>query len=214
MAVLCCIRHGQSASNAGLVTTSPESIPLTDLGARQAAYVARAFPRQPAVVLVSPFDRTVQTSMPLRQRFPLAPVAVWPIQEFSYLAPDRYSGTRREERAPAVVAYWRRLDADFRDGPGAETFREFWERVEDFLRRCRELSGLAAVFSHGQFLRGVMLRVLVGPVPVEDAMCRFRAFRQAIAMPNAASFWLTLSHRGERLSPVTAEYVPLDCRTT
>lgn len=213
MSVICCIRHGQSASNAGLVTRYPDSIPLTGLGVRQAGFVAAAFPMAPALVIVSSFDRATQTSMPLRHRFPQAPVAVWPVQEFSYLAPNRYSGTRREDRAPAVVAYWRRLEPDFRDGDGAETFREFWLRVEAFLEGCRGLRGLTAVFSHGQFLRGVMLRLLLGSVPLCEAMCRFRSFRLAIALPNAASFSLTLSRRCDRVSPVTVGYVPLDCRT-
>lgn len=214
MTVIRLIRHGQSASNAGLVTRHPDTIPLTSLGQRQAVFVADIFPAAPELVIVSPFDRASQTSMPLRQRFPNAPVATWPVQEFSYLAPDRYSGTRREERAPAVIAYWRRLEPDFRDGDGAETFREFWFRLDAFLVRCRTLRGLVAVFSHGQFLRGVMLRVLCGALPVEDAMCRFRSFRQAVAFPNAAFIPLVMSSRGDWLGPVASAHVPDECLTS
>jgi len=214
MSTIRCIRHGQSASNAGQVTEYPDTIPLTGLGRRQADCVAASFGCAPSLVVFSAFDRAAETAMPLCRRFPDVPVAVWPVQEFSYLAPTRYSGTRREDRTPAVIGYWRRLDPEFRDGAGAETFQEYWERVKTFLDRCRSLQGLVAVVSHGQFLRGVMLRLLCGPMPVDAAMCRFRAFRQAIPLPNAAMFTLLLSHRGDRLSPVSTGHLPHDWLTT
>jgi broad specificity phosphatase PhoE len=214
MPIIRCIRHGQSASNAGLVTEYPDTIPLTELGQRQAECVADSFSVSPGLVVFSAFDRAAQTASPLCQRFPTVPVAVWPIQEFTYLAPFRYAGTRREERIPAVVDYWRRLDPGHRDGQGAETFREYWDRVEDFLARCRSLCGLVAVVSHGQFLRGVMLRLLCGPMAAEAAMVRFKAFRLAIPLPNAAAVTLHLSARGDRLGPVDIRHVPEGWRTT
>jgi len=214
MPILRCIRHGQSASNAGLVTEYPDTIPLTELGHRQAECAAAVFATPPALVLFSAFDRAAQTAAPLCHRFAAVPVAVWPIQEFTYLAPFRYAGTRREERVPAVVDYWRRLDPDFRDGEGAETFREFWDRVEEFWARSRALRGLVAVVSHGQFLRGVMLRLLGGPMDVDEAMVRFKSFRLAIMLQNVAMFTLHLSARGDRLGPVEIGHVPPDWRTT
>ena len=214
MAIICCIRHGQSASNAGEVTDVPETIPLTALGRRQAERVAAGFAGPPSQVIVSAFDRAAQTAAPLCRRFPEVPVAVWPIQEFSYLAPARYSGSRREDRAPAIRAYWHRLDPAFRDGDGAETFGEFWERLENFLERCRTLRGRVAVFSHGQFLRGVLLRLLCGPLAVDEAMGRFRAFRLAVGLPNAAAFTVFLSRRGDRLSPIRTDHVPPEWLST
>jgi broad specificity phosphatase PhoE len=214
MPIIRCIRHGQSASNAGFVTEYPDTIPLTELGHRQAACVAASFATSPSLVVFSAFDRAAQTAAPLCQRFPDVPVAVWPIQEFTYLAPFRYAGTRREDRVPTVIEYWRRLDPDHRDGIGAETFTEYWQRVEVFLSRCRELRGLVAVVSHGQFLRGVMLRLLCGEMPEDEAMTRFKAFRLSIPMPNAAMISLHLSVRGDRIGPVAIDHVPGDWRTT
>lgn len=214
MPVVRCIRHGQSASNAGFVTEYPDTIPLTELGHRQAACVAASFATPPALVVFSAFDRAAQTAAPLCQRFPEAPVAVWLIQEFTYLAPFRYIGTRREDRAPAVIDYWRRLDPDYRDGVGAETFAEYWRRVEEFLARCREWRGLLAVVSHGQFLRGVVLRVLCGDMAADEAMTRFKAFRLAMPLPNAAMITLYLSPRGDKLGPVCIDHVPRDWQTT
>lgn len=214
MPIIRCVRHGQSASNAGLVTEYPDTIPLTELGHRQAECVSALFPTPPSLVVFSAFDRAAQTASPLCHRYVEVPVAVWPIQEFTYLAPFRYAGTRREDRVPAVVDYWRRLDPDFRDGEGAETFGEYWARVECFLARCRELRGLVVVVSHGQFLRGVMLRVLCGAMDVDEAMARFKAFRLAIPLPNAAMVTLHLSARGDRLGPVETEHIPPGWRTT
>ena len=47
MTVIRCIRHGQSASNAGEVTEYPDTIPLTGLGHAQAALVASCFNKPP-----------------------------------------------------------------------------------------------------------------------------------------------------------------------
>jgi broad specificity phosphatase PhoE len=208
MPTIRCIRHGQSASNAGEVTQYPDTIPLTKLGHSQAAMVASCFTGAPRLVVFSAFDRAVQTAMPLCEKYPDVPVAVWPVQEFTYLAPSRYIGTRRSDRGAAVSEYWYRLDPGHRDGPGAETFIEFWDRAEAFLDRCCNMRGHVVVFSHGQFLRGVMLRLISGPLGVEEAMIRFRAFRHAIAMPNAAMVLLHLSPRARRISPVLTEHLP------
>lgn len=209
-----CIRHGQSASNAGEITQYPDTIPLTALGHRQAACVAESFTNPPRLVVFSAFDRAAQTAMPLCQRFPDTPVAVWPVQEFTYLAPHRYIGTRREDRGPAVIDYWHRLDPTFRDGEGAETFQEYWCRVEAFLDQCRTKRGVVAVVSHGQFLRGVLLRLLCGAMACDEAMNRFKFFRLALPLPNAAMVCLGLTPRGDRIGPVRIEHVPEAWRTT
>ncbi|EFL49860.1 Phosphoglycerate mutase [Solidesulfovibrio fructosivorans JJ]] len=208
------IRHGQSASNAGHVTDYPDTIPLTDLGQRQAALVASCFRRAPRLVVFSSFDRAVQTATPLCERFPEASVAVWPVQEFTYLAPHRYIGTTRKERGEAVVAYWKRLDPRWRDGDGAESFVGFWDRVESFMERVARTRGPAVVFSHGQFLRGVVLRVLAGPLGAEEAMVRFRAVRQAVAWPNAAMAVLAVSPAMPLIGPVTVEHLPPEMLST
>lgn len=208
MTVIRLIRHGQSLSNAGGVTQFPDAIPLTSLGHAQAEAVAAAFVRPPGLVVFSSFERSAQTAEPLCRRFPEVPTAVWPVEEFSYLAPRRYCGTTRLDREAAVAAYWKGLDPQGRDGDEAESFAVFWDRVEAFLARCRQATGTVAVFSHGQFIRGVMLRVLSGPLPVPQAMGRFRAFRKAIAVQNAAMVVLGLSSRGVMLGPVRTGHLP------
>jgi len=214
MPVIRCIRHGQSASNAGEVTEYPDTIPLTPLGHAQAALVASCFVRPPRLVVFSSFDRAVQTAEPLCERFPDVPVAVWPVQEFTYLAPRHYIGTTRLDRGEAVIEYWRRLDPRARDGEGAESFVAFWDRVEAFLERCQAMTGPVAVFSHGQFMRGVMLRLLSGPLGAQEAMTRFRSFRKAMALPNAAMVVLALSPRTTLMGPVMTSHLPPEMLST
>lgn len=214
MPVIRFIRHGQSASNAGEVTAYPDTIPLTPLGHAQAALVASCFLRSPRLVVFSSFDRAVQTAEPLCERFPDVPVAVWPVQEFTYLAPRHYIGTTRLDRGEAVADYWHRLDPCARDGEGAESFVAFWDRVEAFLERCRAMTGPVAVFSHGQFMRGVMLRLLSGPLGAQEAMIRFRAFRRAMEIPNAAMVVLGLAAHTTMVGPVTTGHLPPEMLST
>lgn len=214
MPVIRLIRHGQSASNAGEVTDYPDTIPLTPLGHAQAALVASCFRRPPRLIVFSSFDRAVQTAAPLCERFPDAPVAVWPVQEFTYLAPRRYHGTTRLERGEAVSAYWKRLDPRWHDGEGAETFVAFWDRVESFLERAAKTRGPVVIFSHGQFLRGVLLRLLSGTLGCQEAMTRFRAFRQAISWPNTAMAVAALTPAMPFVSPVTVGHLPPEMLST
>lgn len=57
-----CYRHGESAANAGKATDDPASIPLTDIGLRQADAIAREFPQMPDLLVSSPFLRARQTA--------------------------------------------------------------------------------------------------------------------------------------------------------
>jgi broad specificity phosphatase PhoE len=59
------IRHAESAANAGAVTSSPETIPLTEKGLQQARRVAAWFDKQPDIIAVSRYMRTQQTATPI-----------------------------------------------------------------------------------------------------------------------------------------------------
>lgn len=187
------IRHGQSESNAGLPTEYPGSAPLTELGRRQARAAAGLFVEPPGLAIVSAFLRTRQTAAPLLERHPACPVETWPVQEFTYLRPAKYAGTTAKDRSADVAAYWQRLDPAYRDGEGAETFLEFLGRVDACLTRLADRPGPVVLFGHGQFLRGVLLRLLMPFLgDPTDVMLRFRAFRLGLVIPNAALFRLRL----------------------
>ncbi len=151
------IRHGQSTGNAGIPTHDLSLLKLTELGWSQAREVAASWTVTPSMIVTSPYLRTQQTAVPTIERFLSVPVEVWPIQEFTYLQPDRWNGTLSTERMPHIEKYWASCDPDYCDGPGAESFAMLRRRAEGALER---LSGLAEdalvyVFSHGQFIQAV-----------------------------------------------------------
>lgn len=184
------IRHGESESNARRPTDHPATVPLTERGREQAGRVARAFSRAPHLVVVSPYLRTSETAAPTRQAFPDVETAEWPVQEFTYVAPERYRGTTVDDRRAFVRDYWHRLDPDFRDGEGAESFRDLLERIErvgEMLREARRggPDRFLAVFSHGQFIRALLWWNLRGAREIDGrAMTQFLGFLRGVVVPN------------------------------
>lgn len=198
------IRHGESASNAGLPTSSPGATPLTDLGLAQARAFAAAFPEPPDRIVDSPFRRAAQTADPLAARFPDAPRQTWPVQEFTYLRPDLYAGATGEDRRPAVEAYWQRLDPHFVDGPGAESFAQLLDRLAQALARLSALPGLSAVFTHGNAMRGLLCLLLPGPAAARAdpgrSMALMAALRHGLPIANLAVLRLEFLPDGPRLA--------------
>jgi len=199
MSELWLIRHGQSVSNAGLVTGHPSQSALTGLGCRQAALAAQALAGVPDRMVVSAYCRAMDTARPAMKRFPHVPVDAEAVQEFTYLSPGSYQGTTREMRRPLITDYWARCDPLYRQGEGAETFAELVLRVEDFFGRHIDgpnvPPGLTLLYSHGQFIRAVLLRFFggIGASFADDprAMARFRGFRESFAVPNASILRMT-----------------------
>jgi broad specificity phosphatase PhoE len=209
------IRHGESTSNAGLPTTHPALTPLTERGLTQANLTALTFDAAPNLIALSPFIRTHQTAQPLRERFPTVPVTEWPVQEFTYLAVNSWSGSTFVERRPAVQSYWERSDPCHRDGEGAESFVDLMERV----RQTRALidqqgQGVVCVFSHGEFSRAFWWRTLFPyePTDTADAMRRFRSFVRGFRYPNCGI--LTFHFDGENVwnSPIRIAHLPPELR--
>lgn len=170
------IRHAESVANAGHRTDDPRTIGLTDTGVRQAEALAQKWEKAPSRLISSPFQRAFDTAKPLAARFGL-PIHVGAVQEFTYLSPDRCRGTTQHERKNWVDAYWQRAQPDFRDGTGAETFREFAARVEGAI--C-SIAGSCApgvvVICHGQVIQ--MACWLVGRSAVSIDANAMREFRE------------------------------------
>jgi broad specificity phosphatase PhoE len=156
------IRHGQSTGNAGIPCNDLSLLELTEKGWEQAREVAAKWTESPDLIVTSPYLRTQQTARPTIKRFPSVPVVIWPIQEFTYLEPSRWNGTRSVERKPSIEAYWRAADPEFCDGPGAESFGTLLRRAEAALHRLAELPEhhRVFVFSHGQFIQAMRTIVL------------------------------------------------------
>ncbi|KVE98199.1 hypothetical protein WJ01_07540 [Burkholderia vietnamiensis] len=188
-----CFRHGESAANAGDATHDPASIPLTEKGQQQALRISRRFASPPDAVICSPFHRAQQTAAPTLSQFRLMPGETWPIQEFTYLAPARCAGTSAAQRRPLVEMYWDTSDPTFVDGPGAESFAAFIERVRTALNRLAKLhcsSDLAVVmFGHGQFFQAMRWLIETGaPIIDADAMRAFRLIDQRSPIHNGDGF--------------------------
>jgi 2,3-bisphosphoglycerate-dependent phosphoglycerate mutase len=181
------VRHGESEANVGVATSDYAAISLTGRGQEQAERVAAACPPQPERVVLSPYRRARQTAEPLLRRFPGVHVEEQSVQEFTYLAADRCRGMTPEQRQPLVDAYWSRMNPEYCDGEGAESFGAFAARVRAFLLRAREWSGLSVVFSHEQFIRAAIYEALLGDLEsTSEAMGRFFALRSAFSIPNCA----------------------------
>ncbi len=169
------IRHGQSTGNVGIPCHDLALLALTEFGGQQAREVAEAWTERPTLIVTSPFLRTQQTAAPTVERYPDVPVAVWPIQEFTYLQPSRWNGTLTAERLPYIERYWKQADPAYCDGEGAESFETLLRRAGDALERLQSLSSdaLVYVFSHGQFIQAVQSLVMDGDLTDQQKMQKF-----------------------------------------
>ncbi len=169
------IRHGQSTGNAGIPANDLSLLELTDLGWRQSREVAAGWTETPGLIVTSPYLRTQQTAMATIAQFLNVPVEVWPIQEFTYLEPSRWNGTRSSERMPAIERYWAEADPESCDGEGAESFSTLLERAQTALDRLAALpeDALVYVFSHGQFIQAVRSLVVDSKLTDREKMRKF-----------------------------------------
>ncbi|PTQ63569.1 broad specificity phosphatase PhoE [Sphingomonas sp. PP-CE-3G-477] len=176
------VRHGQSTGNAGFPCHDLAEIELTELGHQQARELAASWTDTPSLIVTSPYRRTQQTAARTVARFADVPVEVWPIEEFTYLEPSRWNGTRSDERMPHLEQYWSELDPSYCDGPGAESFATLLRRAEATLNRLAKLPARSIVllFSHGQFIQAV--RAVVA-APDTDDRGKMRGFWRKCEAP-------------------------------
>ena len=181
------IRHGQSTGNAGIPSQNLAAIELTELGWSQARQVAATWAAPPTLIVTSPYLRTQQTAAPTIGRFPGVPVEVWPIEEFTYLQPARWNGTRSAERLPHLERYWGTANPAYCDGDGAESFGTLLRRAEAALDRLAALApgALVYVFSHGQFIQAVRAVVVEAALDDRGKMRGFWRKSEPPAISNA-----------------------------
>jgi broad specificity phosphatase PhoE len=179
------VRHGQSASNAGLPATGHDDVPLTELGMAQARELAGRLDRPPQLLILSPFQRARATAEPMLARWPGTPSETWPIQELTYLSPARCVGTTSATRRPWIDDYWRRCDPDYSDGADAESFAAFVGRLRDFHRRLLALDeGFVVAVGHGQFFRAYLIALAKGFDVSSPWMRDYRRIETAQPMAN------------------------------
>lgn len=193
------IRHGESAANAGEPTKDHASIPLTAKGLEQARMVAQSITNAPGLILASPFLRAQATAQATTALYPGAAFEIWPIHEFTYLAPARCVDTTLAQRRGWVDAYWERSDPVFSDGEGAESFCDLVERAIEFLDRLKKQSANEiVVITHGQFMNTVRWLLERRPQEINsEAMLDWRQYESANHVPNCKEFSISKELSGD-----------------
>ncbi|MBI3218567.1 MAG: histidine phosphatase family protein [Bacteroidetes bacterium] len=182
------IRHGESEANAGVTTSDPASIELTELGRLQAIDFAEKITQQPDLIIVTPYLRTDQTAMPTMKRFPATKVETWPLHEFTYLSPAMCRNTTGDERAPLVLEYWEKCDPYFVHGTDAESYEQFSMRVINCINRLRNLKcEMVYIFTHGQVIRFFKQYHEDGILPLSFSMNLFRDSLLKFQIPNLSA---------------------------
>ena len=115
------------------------------------------------------------------------------MEEFTYLSSERCVNTDISQRQPLVNAYWERMDPNYRDGAGAESFHNLRTRAKSLHVKALDWTGLTFVFTHEQFIRAVILETISGETPDFTQMQRFFALRSGLPIPNGAI--IRLDHR-------------------
>ena len=212
------VRHAQSTANAGERTADTAAIPITDTGVRQAQCVADLLSERPSVIVVSRYLRTVQTGAALLRRYPGVAVEQWRVEEFTYLDTAACDGTSYAERQGLRVAYWKRCDPLWVDGPGCECFAEFIARVRHFEQALcvRDADKSVVVFTHGLVMHALLWFRQHASVQVTGSeMATFDRFRRSVSVPNCAVLRASSDGSGRlRLSTnVFVDHVPEELRT-
>jgi broad specificity phosphatase PhoE len=186
------VRHAQSQANAGGMTLENPIVPLTALGELQARAIAPLLPPTAVTIWSSPFKRTLDTAAPYCARMGLTAATHDELREFETVDTVQLRGSPCEERESVVAGYWMKSDPDHRSGPGAETFREFHERVAR--ARHQFLPALpdgTIVFAHGMWM-ALLFWQMWGFTAVDClGMTLFRRFQLGFPTPNAGVYCLT-----------------------
>ena len=191
------IRHGESLSNAGLPTSCPKNVALTEQGKEQAKCIAEYLKSQfsPDLIVTSSYPRAKQTAEPTKLFFRSVPEKEWPVEEFTYLSSMHGENLTVHDRRPLVETYWEICDPFYLDGPGSESFEQFVKRVHQVLMYLKFLEeyNTIAIFSHEQFIRALLWLSQRNMVDLcQETMREFRDFLSANSLVNGAIVYMPL----------------------
>ena len=203
------IRHGESEANAGLASSDPALIPLTEKGYQQAMKVSTTIPVIPSLIVFSPYIRTRQTAELTMQLFPQVQHQEWDIQEFTFLSSVLCRNTTPVQRRPMIEEYWQRNDPLYVHGVGAESFADFQRRVCVTCRQIEEIDrGLVLIFGHGQFMRLFLLSLLWKSFePTPAAMQKFALFNKVYGIPNCGILKMRFDDQEAFVSGITTTHL-------
>ena len=173
------VRHAESEANINGKTLSHASIALSEHGHRQAQDLCSKLPVIDHVI-VSKYLRTQQTAAPILEKSCLSLEVDEHLHEFSYLSERKCANTNLNDRKAWVNAYWERMDYQHRDADDAESFEDFYLRVQVFQEKLKILAPRyveknLAVFSHGQFLQLLIMQIQQPRLLTKELMQQFRS---------------------------------------
>jgi broad specificity phosphatase PhoE len=184
------IRHAESEANAGLPTSDPASIALTNRGLEQANSIAELIKIKPDLVVMSSYIRTQQTAAPFLKKHPNVKTEIWPIHEFDFLSPKECMNTTVEQRKPWVKSFWDKCDTAYTHGEDSESFGNFKSRVLASIKRLEEADEEnIIVFAHGHVIRAIWQYFITNNANVDRAcMEYFRDNMSRLPVSNTAIF--------------------------
>jgi broad specificity phosphatase PhoE len=182
------VRHGQSAANAGAITMPDATIPLAELGIKQARWLAYRLPSPAPLILVSHYQRAQQTAQPYSDRCAVPTQTHAGLCEFGTFDVRVIEGLTGEQRRPLVEAYWQAGDPRVRNGDQAETFQEFCWRVRAFMPVLDDAPDGTVVFGHGMWFAMLVWIAMGFETEGSSNMRAFRRFQQGLPMPNGAVY--------------------------
>lgn len=211
------IRHGQSRANAGLRTENNKEDKLTELGRTQSELTASfALYEKPDLIVLSSFQRAIETASPLAMKFPQVFQKIMPVHEFDYLSSLKCLNTNHSDRLVLAENYWHRNDPDYADSGTAESFRIFFKRASLFISSLRHINSRKIyVFTHGNFIRAVTLLILFPNLEINgDTIKFFRAYSSTVAIPNCSVSKVIIKNTGEIfIKSPSVSHLPIQYRT-
>jgi broad specificity phosphatase PhoE len=186
------IRHGESTVNAGLQERMASEVTLTPKGIEQAKEAAQQIINPPNLIITSPLQRAQDSVIPIQQRWPQAPIEIWPIQEIHYIDPKKLNSVSGLERSEIIADYWERGDPFFCDGCEAESFATFIQRVRNFYQKLLTKEGFIVVVGHGQFFKAFLLGLAHGFAITPQWMQWFREQETQSPINNSEIYKLQL----------------------
>jgi alpha-ribazole phosphatase len=186
------IRHGQSQANVGGITLENPLVPLTELGHLQARTVAALLPAAAPSICSSPFKRALDTASPYCGRVGLTPITHDDLREFEVVDTLKLRGAPGAERTAILTRFWLTAEPDLRTGAGAETFREFHDRVTRV--RTQLLPALpdgTVIFGHGMWMALLFWQLWGFEKLDHTSMIQFRSYQLGFPTPNAVVYGLT-----------------------
>lgn len=196
MPTILLIRHGESQSNIGLPTSSPEIVELTCKGWNQAANIAQFLKDaqfHPELIVTSSYLRTKQTAALTTLAFPYVPREEWCVQEFTYLSMWHERNSTIEDRRQMVEAYWELSDPSIADdpksgSPAPESFEQFIARVRRVKEQLEQTElDIIVIFTHEQFITAFQLLSEPDSKRItSETMREFRSFLKRHPIPNGA----------------------------